>query len=176
LRELFLYSAISLDFFQAKRDGNLDFTNMVKMELRQDYLFSEMYHRMDTILMGKNTYNFIRQAIDSWEYPDSTTYVFTTEDRSETKFEKENNIKLVNGDVFSFVSSLKEKEGKDIWLMGGSKINNILVDLIDRMILTLFPLTLGDGLPLFSKKEIKFKLISSRTYTDSVIVLEYIKK
>jgi len=46
---------------------------------------------------------------------------------------------------------LKEKMGKDIWLVGGGKLIDAFIkkDVIDRYIITVLPTILGKGIPLF---------------------------
>ena len=50
------------------------------------------------------------------------------------------------------VRKLRRKKGKDIWLVGGSQINTLLLNhgLIDRLILTFIPVVVGRGIPLFA--------------------------
>jgi dihydrofolate reductase len=50
------------------------------------------------------------------------------------------------------VRTLKQEEGKDIWLMGGSELAGALYPEIDRLIIKLSPLTIGSGVPLFSRE------------------------
>ena len=51
----------------------------------------------------------------------------------------------------AFVNDLKKKNEKDIWLIGGGQLIASFLenDLLDRMILTLIPKTIGEGIPLF---------------------------
>ena len=52
---------------------------------------------------------------------------------------------------------MKEQPGKDIWLVGGGQINTVMLKaggLIDEVILTVFPLVLGEGIQVFSVKDL----------------------
>jgi dihydrofolate reductase len=51
---------------------------------------------------------------------------------------------------------LKDQHGKNIWLIGGGEINTTLLNagLIDEMILTIIPIILGKGIPLFGQQAI----------------------
>jgi len=49
------------------------------------------------------------------------------------------------------VKGLKKGRGKDIWLVGGSEIIQTFMnhDLIDEFIISVHPIILGEGIPLF---------------------------
>ncbi len=61
-------------------------------------------------------------------------------------------MELVADDPAAKVRELKREEGKDIWLLGGAELVGALYPEIDRLIVKLSPLTIGDGIPLFSRK------------------------
>ena len=73
----------------------------------------------------------------------------------------------------AFVCSLKQESGKDIWLVGGGQVNTVMLNagLVDEMILTIFPLTLGEGIPLFAPGATRslFKTVSCQTYKTGLI-------
>ncbi|MFE6098867.1 dihydrofolate reductase family protein [Streptomyces laurentii] len=61
-------------------------------------------------------------------------------------------VELIAGDPVETVRALKRQDGKDIWLMGGAELASSLYAEIDALILKVGPLTIGDGIPLFSRK------------------------
>jgi dihydrofolate reductase len=79
-----------------------------------------------------------------------------------------------------FVRQLKRQTGEDIWLVGGGQINTLLLnnDLIDKMILTLFPLNLGEGIPLFhgNYTEVNFSTGKSKSYQNGIVQLTLNKR
>ena len=82
-------------------------------------------------------------------------------------------MQFVSGDIASFVRSLKQQPGKDIWLVGGGQINTVMLnaDLIDEIILTAFPLVLGEGVSLFAPGATShpFRSVSCQTYETGLI-------
>lgn len=61
-------------------------------------------------------------------------------------------VELVADDPVATVRGLKQLDGKDIWLLGGAELAGSLYSEIDALILKVGPLTIGDGIPLFSRK------------------------
>ena len=96
--------------------------------------------------MGNATYP-VTLTVDTFPYPEKTNYVFTRGTPPDTP-----HVRFISGDIAAFVRALKEEPGKDIWLVGGGQINTIMLNagLIDELILTVFPLALGRGIPLFA--------------------------
>lgn len=167
---MILYVAASLDSYIARPDGNVDWLNDPELQLPgEDYGYQDFYGSIDTTLMGHRTYRAILGFDVPFPYPDKTNYVFS---RSATKA-KSGDVTFISGDVSAFVHTLKEMPGRDIWLIGGGQINTLLLErgLIDRMILTLIPLLLGQGIPLFHGKAVEtaFRPVSGHYFDNGVV-------
>lgn len=61
-------------------------------------------------------------------------------------------VELLADDPVASVRELRQQHGKDIWLLGGAELAGSLYAEIDTLILKAGPLTIGDGIPLFSRK------------------------
>ena len=170
MRKLILYIAASIDNYIARPDGDVEWLNAAELRLPgEDYGYADFYQAVDTTLMGNRTYQVIQGFDVPFPYPDKTNYVFT---RSDIRAGN-SDVTFVAGDVAAFVRTLKEKPGRDIWLIGGGQINTLLLEqgLIDRIILTLIPVLLGEGIPLFHGKhaETSFNAVSGRMYDNGVV-------
>jgi dihydrofolate reductase len=127
--------------------------------------------------MGKNTYKEIIGFGVDWPYVGMNSYVVTTD----------KNFKSTTPDTFivttnltDFVNDLKKRNEKDIWLIGGGQLMASFLDndLLDRMILTLIPATIGEGIPLFPgiAKEITWTLTNVERFETGVVNLTYDRK
>ncbi len=67
-REVILFIATSLDGFIAKEDDNLQW--LYDVEGEGDNGYTEMYQSIDTIIMGKRTYDYVMEHTESFPYPD----------------------------------------------------------------------------------------------------------
>ena len=144
MRRLKLYTAASLDGYIAGPNGEIDWLDVGG---GLDYGYAEFYDSIDTTLMGNSTYR-VTLGVPDFPYPDKTNYVLTHGAPSPDT----EHVRFVSGDIAGFVRSLKEKAGRAIWLVGGGQVNTVMLNagLIDDVILTSFPLVLGDGIPLFA--------------------------
>lgn len=172
-RKIILYSALSLDGFIARKDGTYDWLHDDDYaEGKEDYGYDEFLEHIDTILMGFNTYEDITKHADVFPYEQPANYVFTRK----KNLPDDPNVTFVTSEIVSFVRDLKNKQiGKDIWLVGGGQINSILSehDLIDELILTYIPITLGDGIRILHGNEFdkRYQLTNSVVYENGFVQL-----
>jgi dihydrofolate reductase len=167
MRKLVLFIACSLDGYIARENGDVDwlFTD-------QDYGYAEFLSGIDTVLMGRKTYE---QVLTFGEYPYKGIegYVF-----SRTRGNvKDENAAFVSGDVADFVQDLKRRPGKAIWLVGGAQLVAECVkhDLVDEFIISVHPVILGRGVPLFlpGLPEQKLELFGSERFSSGLVQLSY---
>ena len=81
--------------------------------------------------------------------------------------ESPENFELVTEDAGKFVRKLKQREGKDICVMGGGEFAGSLLeeDVIDEIAVNIRPVLLGSGVRLFRelKRQIELELVDCRT-------------
>lgn len=146
MRKLKVYIGMSLDNFIATEDEKLDWLESVDGD--GDNGYSRFYHTIDTIVVGRNTINWL-QKIPNLEapYPDKTCYAI-----SSTPQEPYLNFQWIQQDFVTFLTHLKQQPGGDIWLVGGGQLIRAALnaELVDEVILTIAPVLLGKGVPLFT--------------------------
>jgi dihydrofolate reductase len=98
----------------------------------------------DTVLMGARTYQ-VPGAVPS-PYPQLRQVVFSSRAPAVP-----GDVEVVDGDAVAYVRRLKaDGDGGDLWLCGGAHLAGQLYDEIDRLVLKISPVVLGNGLPLFA--------------------------
>lgn len=172
-RNIVLFIAQSLDGYIATKEDSLDW--LFNVEGEGDNGYNEFYETIDTILMGKRTYDWImKYEKDQFPYQNKACYVF-----SRTPFADTKDVKFVNEDIVTFTNNLKKEEGKNIWIVGGGDILYTFFKekLIDEMIITIAPKIIGDGIPLFKAGDNQLDLIfkGARTF-NQFVELQYIVK
>ena len=144
-RKLVLYIASSLDGYIATEEHNLDWLFAVEGE--DDNGYSAFYDTVDTVLIGRITYDWIMEHEGGdFPYKGKECYVFSKTQREDNEY-----VKFICDDVVQFTNDLKNKNGKRIWLVGGGNLLNTFINetLVDELIVTITPVLLGKGIPLF---------------------------
>jgi dihydrofolate reductase len=167
MRKVVLFIASSLDGYIARPSGDIDwlFTD-------QDYGYSEFFASVDTVLLGRKTYE---QVLTFGEYPYQgvKSYVFT----KNPLFQAEKNVELVTEDTKKFVDNLRQADGKNIWLVGGSQLTYDFMNnnLVDELIVSIHPIVLGEGIPLFANQTTtqSLNLTKCQTYSSGLVQLSY---
>lgn len=167
MRKVILFIATSLDGFIARKDGSIDW-----LFSDQDYGYSSFIKSIDTTLTGHSTY---KQVLTFGEFPykGTTNYIF-----SRTSQPPDGNpVTFISSDIAQFVRDLKQQKGKHIWLVGGGQINTVMLNagLIDEMVVSIHPVILGEGLPVFAGQpnETKFRLARQKSFESGLIQTTY---
>lgn len=169
-RLLELYAAISLDGFLARPDGSVDWLEDPAFALNradgspEDYGYAAFYACVGSTLMGGETYRVVQGFGGDFPYIGKDNVVFTRQaDPPDAP-----HVRFVQEDPAAWVRRAKSSPGQgSIWLVGGGQINGILLraGLIDRMDVFVFPILLGQGIPLFGKAPIPETLLAGAQAT-----------
>ena len=158
----YVYIATSLDGYIADVEETLDWLPSPETELNFELGFDEFIDKIDAIVMGANTFNFVSSFDGEWFY---TKPVFVVSNSITELPEKyEGKVYLINGSTQEIMKTIHAQGYKNLYIDGGKNIQNFLQeDLIDEMIITTIPILLGEGIPLFSKlsNRLDFECISS---------------
>lgn len=164
-REILVFIAGSLDGFIAKENDDLQW--LEETEGEGDNGYADMYQTIDTVIMGKRTYDYILEHLKPFPYPDKKCYVFSTTQTGENE-----HVTFIQEDVITFTQRLKEQEGIKIWMVGGGNLLDVFLQerLIDEWIITITPHLLGSGIPLFKSPRPfeNLKLLETKRYGQMV--------
>lgn len=177
-RRVFLDLAVTLDGFIEGPNGEVDWCIM-----DPDMDFNQFLNQIDTILYGRKSYDIWGQYIPKNEDSDTDKemwrlvhskekYVF-----SRTQKETDNRAIFINDNIVEEVNKLKKKPGRDIWLYGGSSLITTFINLglVDEFRLSVHPIILGEGKPLFIdiNKRINLQIVETKKFSSGVVQLIY---
>lgn len=176
MRKLLLFIATSLDGYIAKPNDDLSFLRLVEKE-GEDYGYAEFTANIDTIIIGRKTYDYVLKEIGSSHYDNGERDVFVITRTSRPSTGKTT---FYTGNLTELVQRLKSDSGKNIYCDGGAEIINELLqyDLIDEFIVSVIPILLGNGTRLFKdgRPEQQLQLVSSETFDTGLTQFHYNRK
>ena len=156
MTKIIVYIASSLDGYIARENGDIDW-----LPKPSESGYNAFYKSVDTVIMGKTTYD---QVLTFGEYPykDKKSFVFTR-----TNQNKDENAEFVS-DVEKFVKDGFPNAGENIWLVGGAQIISSFLKqgVVDEIIISVIPILLGKGIPLFKniENETKLEFVKTEKY------------
>jgi dihydrofolate reductase len=166
-RQLTLYISCSLDGYIATADDDLSFLDMATME-GEEYGYAAFVATVDTVIVGRRTYDKVVSMGVPDPHPGRTMYVITRTPRPSL-----GDIHFHTGDVVELVRKLKAEPGKGIYCDGGAELVDTLIkhDLIDRYCITRVPVLLGGGVRLFrdGRPQQALRLIESRSFPTGLV-------
>ncbi|RIW37395.1 dihydrofolate reductase [Bacillus salacetis] len=177
-RKVILDLAVTLDGFIEGPKGEVDWCIM-----DPDMDFNHFLDKIDTILYGRKSFDLWGRYIpdadadeterETWELVHSKKkYVF-----SRTQNHTANDVTYISKNIKEEMFKLKNQLGKDIWLYGGADLITTFIDLelVDEFRLSVHPIVLGEGKPLFNhvKQKVNLKLIETTSFSSGVVQLRY---
>ena len=176
LPEVALYIACSLDGYIATPDGGVDWltgTGGEDGEGGEDYGYQEFYDSVDALLTGSATYE---QVIGwgAWPYPGKPCWVFSSRD---LPLERPELVLAKNGPRAA-LEEIAARGLRRAWLIGGGKLiaSFRAEGLITEYLVTIIPVILGGGLPLFPPPgpTEKLRLVESKSYPNGFVLVKYV--
>lgn len=172
MRKVTYGGAISLDGFLAGPDEALDWLRWTEDSAK---LAAESFRGVDTMLMGRKTFEAGQRMGGGPKLKGVTTYIFS---RTLERLPDEVDGELVREDAADFVRRLKGEAGGDILVMGGGEIGTALLEagLVDEIGFSVHPVLLGGGTPAFGpmKGRVELALGETRAIKGDCVMLRYL--
>ena len=181
MRKVIFESSVSLDGFIEGPNGELDW--LLCADEPAD--IKSFLSSFDTIFYGRKTYdkmgipkpgNEVFSGIGEQflsAVQGMRKYVF-----SRTRKHVEGNAMVINENLEPEVRRIREEDGKDIWLCGGADILKTFtrLDLVDEYFLSVHPVILADGKPLFEgiRIPLNLNLVQEHKLRSGVVILRYV--
>ena len=167
---------MSLDGYIAQPNDDLSFLKLVEKE-DEDYGYAEFTSTIDTLIIGRRTYDYVLKNVGSSHYDNGQRDVYVI-----TRTERQNvgRTTFYTGNLTELVKRLKSENGKNIYCDGGAEVINELLkhDLIDEFIISVIPVLLGNGTRLFKdgRPEQQLELLNTKAFDTGLTQLYYRRK
>jgi len=156
------YTATTLDGYIADPQDSLDWLFVQDMDQKGPMNYEEFIAKVGALAMGATTYEWIRERVgagaEKWAY-DMPTVVFTHRDLPGIEGA---DVRFVSGDVATVHAELAAAAssagstdgGKNVWIVGGGDLAGQFADagLLDEIVVSIAPVTLGEGRPIFPRR------------------------
>lgn len=165
---------MTLDGYIADLNDGLSFLDEYESVQSIKDRFEELMNQVDTLIMGRSTYEIMRGFSNDWPYTNHQTYVLTNK-----KLEDTDCIHFISSSIPDLIFDLKKTPGKDIWLVGGGITIKpfIEMNLIDLYQITIIPKLLGTGKRLFHEHTKPIDLVLDHTeYLGELLLQTYQRK
>ncbi|TLX23892.1 dihydrofolate reductase [Chryseobacterium indologenes] len=177
MKKVILDLATTLDGFIEGPNGEIDWCIM-----DDDMDFDGFLSSIDTIFYGRKSYdlwgnyqpeeNAAPAEQQLWKGVHAKDkFVFSSQHR------EDENATFITSDIIEKVTEIKNQGGKDIWLYGGASLINTFIqnNLVDVYRISVHPVALGTGKPLFEelKERLNLKLIKTNVFKSGVVQLIY---
>lgn len=171
-----VFIATSLDGFIARKDGSIDWLNEANGAVPpgEDCGYKAFADSVDVLVMGRNTFDLVR-TFDPWPYGDKRVVVLSSQ-TVEIPSEWGKTVSHSSAAPDVLLKKLESEGFRHAYIDGGITIQRFLrAGLIDEITVTLIPVILGEGRPLFGPldKDIKLKLVRTRAYEFGFVQVTY---
>jgi dihydrofolate reductase len=148
------YTATTLDGFLADEQDSLDWLLTQPHDDDGPYGYPEFIAGIGAIAMGATTYEWVlahnERTGDAWAY-EQPTWVFTHRDLPRAA----DNVRLTSDPVTDVHAQMVEAAaGRGVWVVGGGDLAAQFAEagLLDEVLVSIAPVTLGAGKPLFPRR------------------------
>ena len=171
MRKVTFGVANSLDNYIARKDHGVDWILWGEEAASG---MTEFWQKIDTVVMGRKTYEPTLKSGRPWpSYPGVKNYVFSRTLRESP----DKSVQIISEDAAKFMRKLKREKGKDILVMGGGELAKSLFEanLIDEIGLSIQPVLLGSGIPLFlpTERQVDLELLECKTFKNGCVLVTY---
>lgn len=169
MAKIILYLAASLDGFIADQQGGIDWLAPFQSG---DVGFEAFLESIGVVVMGRRTFDQAR-GFELWPYGGKRLIVLTSKPVGSLPDGGE----IVRDEIGSVAAQLRDNPNGDVWIAGGAKTMGAFLSAgaIDRVVLHVVPLILGDGLRMFEGigSSLPFHLEDSTLFRNGMARLTY---
>ncbi|WP_375750411.1 dihydrofolate reductase family protein [Vibrio sp. HN007] len=174
-----VFIATSVDGFIAKKDNSLDWLHSAgKPEIEVDNGWNSYIATIDCLIMGRSTMEVISAmnlTEEQWPYGDIRIVVLSNTLKEAPK-NMRGKVEMYSGEPNELIAKLEGEGYQHAYIDGGKTIQTFLgLELIDEMTITLAPILLGEGIPLFGNtaNDIKLEQAGATAFANDFVQVKY---
>ena len=171
-RSIIVHIAASADGYIARLDDDLEWLTS-RPAPKGFYGMNAFAKSIDTLLLGRKTYDASLRLGGTFDRT-TRTIVFS---RHAPPNDVPPGVEFTSDEIGAVVRRLRERPGKNIWLMGGGELIAAFLDAdaIDEFVVSVVPVFIGEGIPLIARRH-RHTLLALRSveqFPDGLVQLHY---
>jgi len=184
------YCAASLDGYIAEADDSLDWllgyegsyegAGAEPGPMGEGGGYERFYDGVGALVSGATTYEFLLDhmgADGDWPYPGKPYWVLSSRELPLPEGEGVD-VRIARGEVAELHGEMMEAAGeRNLWVVGGGNVASqfAAAGLLDELLLTVVPVVLGAGKPVFDERLPggPLQLTGTRTFESGMVELDY---
>ena len=184
------YCAASLDGYIAEADdslawlleyeGSFDGDGVEPGPMSDGGSYERFYEGVGALVSGSKTYEFVLDHMDDdgeWPYKGKPCWVLSSRELPVPEAE-DVDVRVANAKVADLYDEMLAAAGdRNLWVVGGGNVASQFADpgLLDEVLVTVVPVVLGAGKPLFDRRLPggPLQLTGTRTFTTGMVELRY---
>ena len=181
------YVAASLDGYIADADDGIDWLTGYRGSFEGEGAeggpmgegggYERFYEGVGALVSGSTTYEWILEHASGWPYAGKPYWVLSSRELAPPEGEGID-VRFRNGDVGGLAEEmLSSAGGGNLWIVGGGPVASQFAEagLLDDLLLTVVPVILGAGKPLFERPLPRgpMQFIGGTPYRNGMVELRY---
>ena len=177
------YAATTLDGFIAESDDTLDW--LLKYEGSYEGAdsdegkagYEQFYEGIGALVSGSTTYEWVLEHGSAWPYAGKPCWILSSRELPKPEGE-DVDVRIVSGEIPDLIDEMLASAGeRDLWIVGGGNVASQFADhgLLDRVEMTVVPVVLGEGKPLFERRLPggPMQLLGTQAHSSGMVSLDY---
>ena len=179
------YCAMSLDGYIAESDDTLGWLLGYEGSYEGDEAesgkgkagYEGFYEGVGALVSGSVTYEFVLDHLAEWPYKGKPCWVLSSRELPVPEGEGVD-VRIADAKVPELYDEMIAAAGdRNLWVIGGGNVASQFVDegLLDEVLVTVVPVVLGEGKPLFDRRLPggPMQLTGTRTFDTGMVELRY---
>lgn len=177
--EIVWYTAMSMDGRIASADEDLGFLDVITEHDTTNGGFEGFYAAIDAIVVGAGTLRWLVRGGHGWPHGEKPTWVVTHDAALVAGLgAPAAPLRRVEGDLRPLLAELEASGARRVWLAGGGALAGQLLalDAIDEAHVTIAPVALGAGPPLFGERALDprvFEVVECRSVAGAAVTIRW---
>jgi len=172
-----VFIATSIDGYIADENGGIEWLDTIPEINTIDSGYEAFTSEIDAMVMGRKTFETVCGFDIDWPYQKPVFVVSNTLNEIPEKYQGKAH--LVKGGLKEILKQIHEKGCQRLYIDGGKLIQSFLQeDLIDEMVITVIPVVLGGGIPLFGETAapLIFECKETKLFLNAIVQNHFVRK